>query len=136
MRTYHNRLGHRRLESIAEVQHPLLIVSEQNVFLTALQERGLGHSRLAQTERRDRGGEVNCHTLVLIFIYALLTFPLSSILFRNFWLALYLICSISSSLLKIQYFLCELLWNMAACERKRGAKLCDRGRINTNSDRK
>lgn len=57
---------------------------------------------------------------VWCYLYVILTLPLSSILLRNFWLALYLICSTSSSLLKTQYFLCELLWNMTASERKQG----------------
>lgn len=109
--TYHDRFRHGRLKSVAEVKHPPLIVSKQNIFLISLQEHRVTHGRLIQKQTES------CNKALLDSkhgIFLLHTFPVSRTAFRNFSLAPNLLCSSSSSLLKVQYFLCELLWNMAA----------------------
>lgn len=64
--TYHNRLWHRRLKSVAEVQESLFIVSEQNVLLVALQERGLARARLSDTERLGESHAAVCSPHVCV----------------------------------------------------------------------
>lgn len=49
-RTYHDGLGHSRLKGVAEIQEPLLVVSEEHVLLVPLHEHGLAHARLSGAE--------------------------------------------------------------------------------------
>lgn len=116
--TYHNGLGHHRFEGIAEVDHPLFIVSEYNVFLVSFQQLGLAHCGLIEADRRDEVkytvtqspfGACSVTLRYHLYVTSQRTFPLSSIFLRDFWLAWYLFCSRSSSPPKIQYFPCELL---------------------------
>lgn len=52
--THHHRFGHGRLEGVAEVQHPPLIVSEQDVLLMQRKEHGLTHRALTHIYKQRR----------------------------------------------------------------------------------
>lgn len=68
--TYHHRLWHCGLKSIAEFQQPPLIVPKQDVFLMTLQEHGLTHPGLLQRGGSEGNCQTDVHGLHLWFKYA------------------------------------------------------------------